>query len=69
MKATGFYHLSKSILAFGVFNLRKLETNNLVSRDIISQQKSLNEIQNEKADEPTYAQLQLGFNRTNFERC
>ena len=35
-KATEFYHLTKSILAFGRFNLRKWERNNLVLCDIIS---------------------------------
>ena len=61
-KATESYHLTKSILAPGGFNLRKWETNNLVLRNIISQDKTLNDIQNEKTDESTYAQSQLGFN-------
>ena len=53
-------HLTKSILTSGGFNLRKWETNNLVLRNIISQEKTLNDIQNEKSDESTYAQSQLG---------
>ena len=58
-KVTKFYHLTKSILAF---NFRKWETNNLVLRDIISLEKTVNDVQNEKADESTYAQSQLDFN-------
>ena len=65
-KATESYHLTKSILAPGGFNLRKWETNNLVLRNIISQDKTLNDIQNEKTDESTYAQSQLGFNSHTF---
>ena len=65
-KATEFCHLTKSILASGGFNLRKWETNNLVLRNIISQDKTLNDIQNEKTDKSTYAQSQLGFNSHTF---
>ena len=68
MKATEFYHLSKSILASAGFNLRKWETNNLVLRGITSQEKALNNIQNEKTDESTYAQSQLGFNSHKFQK-
>ena len=39
-KATEFYHLTKSILPSGGFNLQKWETNNLVLRNIISQDKT-----------------------------
>ena len=65
-KATEFYHLTKNILAIGGFNLRKWETNNLVLRNIISQEETLNDIQNEKTDESTYAQSQLGFSSHAF---
>ena len=68
MKATEFYHLTKNILAIGGFNLRKWETNNLVLRNIISQEETLNDIQNEKTDESTYAQLQLGFSNHAFRK-
>ena len=68
-KATEFYHLTKSILASRGFNLRKFETNDLVLCNTISQEKTLNDIQNEKTDESTYAQSQLGLTVTHFERC
>ena len=67
-KATEFYHLTKSILASRRFNLRKFETNDLVLRNTISQEKTLNDIQNEKTDESTYAQSQLGFNSHTFRK-
>ena len=65
-KATEFYHLTKNILAIGGFDLRIWETNNLVLRNIISQEETLNDIQNEKRDESTYAQSQLGFSSHAF---
>ena len=65
-KVAKFYHLTKNILAIGEFNLRKWETNNLVLRNIISQEETLNDIQNEKTDESTYAQSQLGFSSHAF---
>ena len=65
-ETTEFYHLTKSILSSGGFNLRKWETNDLVLRNIISQEKTLNDIQNEKTDESKYAQSQLGFNSHTF---
>ena len=67
-KATEFYYLPKSLLASGGFNLRKWETNNLVLCHIISQEKTLNDIQNEKTDESTYTQWQLGFNSHTFPK-
>ena len=65
-KATEFYHITKNILAIGRFDLRKWETNNVVLRNIISQEETLNDIQNEKTDESTYAQSQLGFSSHAF---
>ena len=65
-KATEFYHLTKNILAIGGFNSQKWETNNLALRNIISQEKTLNDIQIEKTDESTYAQSQLGFSSRAF---
>ena len=44
------------------------ETNNLVLRNIISLEKTLNDIQNEKTDESTYPQSQLGFNSHKFRK-
>ena len=67
-KATEFYHLTKNILAIGGFNLRQWETNDLILRNIISQEKTLNAIQNEKTDESTYAQSQLGFSSHAFRK-
>ena len=67
-KVAKFYHLTKNILAIGEFNLRKWETNNLVLRNIISQEETLNDIQNEKTDESTYAQSQLGFSSHAFRK-
>ena len=67
-KTTEFYHLTKSILASGGFNLRKWETNNLILRNIISQEKTLNDVQNEKKDKSTCAQSQLGFNSHTFRK-
>ena len=67
-KATEFYHLTKSILAIGGFNLRKWETKNLVLCNVISQEKTLNDIQNEKKDESTYKQSQLGFSSHAFRK-
>ena len=69
-KVAKFYHLTKNILAIGEFNLRKRkwETNNLVLRNIISQEKTLNDIQNEKTDKSTYAQSQLGFSSHMFRK-
>ena len=67
-KATEFHHLTKNILAIGGFNLRQWETNDLILRNIISQEKTLNAIQNEKTDESTYAQSQLGFSSHAFRK-
>ena len=61
MKATEFYHLSKSILASAGFNLRKWETNNLVLRGITSQEKVLNNIQNEKTRRVNIRTITIGF--------
>ena len=44
------------------------ETNNLVLRNIISLEKTLNDIQNEKTDESTYPQSQLGFSSHKFRK-
>ena len=67
-KATEFYHLTKNILAIEGFNLRKWETNNLVLRNIISQEETLNDIQNEKTDESTH-NCSWVLAVTHFERC
>ena len=67
-KATEFYHLTKNILAIGGFNLRKWETNNSILQNIISQEKTLNDIQNEKTDESIYVQSQLGFSSHAFPK-
>ena len=65
-KVTKFYHLTKSILAF---NFRKWETNNLVLRDIISLEKTVNDIQNEKADESHTHNRSWILTVTNLESC
>ena len=67
-KATEFYPLTKSILASGVINLRKWEMKNFVLCNIISQEKTLNDIQNEKTDASTCAQSQLDFNSHTFRK-
>ena len=55
-------------LASGRINLRNWEMNNLVLRDSISQEKSLNDIYNKNADQSTYAQSLLRFNSHKFRK-
>ena len=60
-KVGEFYHLTKSILISGGFNLRKWVTNNLLLRNIVSQEKSLNDIQNEKSGRINIRTIAVGF--------
>ena len=68
-KAAKFYHLTKRILASREFNFREWETNNLVLRDIISLEKTVNDVQNEKADEQHTLNRTWILTVTNLERC
>ena len=60
-KAGEFYHLTKSILISGGSNLRKWVTNNLLLRNTVSQEKSLNDIQNEKSGRINIRTIAVGF--------
>ena len=46
-----FYHLTKKVLESRNINLRKWNTNDLESRNFISQDKNLKDVQIQKADE------------------